>query len=163
MSKEISQYNNWETQSNLKLEHDPRISALDPMRDEEEEEEDDYPKFANWWCATRYVLTMFPCRTHVYACSACSHYFSEAAAEFMGVMVLIIFGNGAICQVVLSGNTSVTTLPHGVRSPTSELSQLLNDYPLSRTGFLSVSVGLAVRQSVYGFALVSLVLTSTRR
>lgn len=36
------------------------------------------------------------------------------AAEFVGVMILIIFGNGAICQVVLSQDPNVTSFPHGV-------------------------------------------------
>jgi aquaglyceroporin related protein len=38
----------------------------------------------------------------------------EYAAEFLGVMILIIFGNGVNCQVVLSTNTSVTSSPKGV-------------------------------------------------
>ncbi len=35
-------------------------------------------------------------------------------AEFFGVMILIIFGNGVDCQVVLSGNTGVSSSPKGV-------------------------------------------------
>ncbi|KAG5337030.1 hypothetical protein C0989_011118 [Termitomyces sp. Mn162] len=34
-------------------------------------------------------------------------------AEFAGVMVLIIFGNGVNCQVVLSSNSSVAASPKG--------------------------------------------------
>ncbi|KAF8221181.1 aquaporin [Tricholoma matsutake] len=37
----------------------------------------------------------------------------EAAAEFTGVMILTIFGNGAVCQTVLSSNPAVTPTPKG--------------------------------------------------
>jgi len=38
----------------------------------------------------------------------------EAAAEFTGVALIIIFGNGADCQVILSMNNGVTASPRGV-------------------------------------------------
>ena len=41
-------------------------------------------------------------------------YLREPAAEFLGVMILIIFGNGVDCQVVLSANTTVASSPKGV-------------------------------------------------
>ncbi|KAG8759970.1 hypothetical protein FRC12_009643 [Ceratobasidium sp. 428] len=37
----------------------------------------------------------------------------EPAAEFLGTMILIIFGTGVDCQVVLSGNTAVASSPKG--------------------------------------------------
>ncbi|KAG6860167.1 hypothetical protein C0995_014839 [Termitomyces sp. Mi166 len=37
----------------------------------------------------------------------------EPFAEFAGVMILIIFGNGVDCQVVLSGNSGVAASPKG--------------------------------------------------
>ncbi|KAG6848276.1 hypothetical protein H0H93_001619, partial [Arthromyces matolae] len=37
----------------------------------------------------------------------------EPAAEFLGVMILIIFGNGVDCQVVLSSNAAVASSPKG--------------------------------------------------
>lgn len=37
----------------------------------------------------------------------------EPAAEFFGVMILIIFGTGVDCQVVLSANTGVASSPKG--------------------------------------------------
>ncbi|KAI0087004.1 aquaporin-like protein [Irpex rosettiformis] len=41
-------------------------------------------------------------------------YIREPAAEFLGVMILIIFGNGVDCQVVLSGaSTAVSSSPKG--------------------------------------------------
>lgn len=40
----------------------------------------------------------------------------EAAAEFLGVMILILFGNGVDCQVVLSGNPGVASSSKGVCS-----------------------------------------------
>ena len=43
-----------------------------------------------------------------------SEYIKEPAAEFFGVMILIIFGNGVDCQTVLSKNTAVASAPLGV-------------------------------------------------
>ncbi|TFK52238.1 major intrinsic protein superfamily membrane channel protein [Heliocybe sulcata] len=40
-------------------------------------------------------------------------YIREPAAEFLGTMILIIFGAGVDCQVVLSGNTAVASSPKG--------------------------------------------------
>ncbi|KAM5541375.1 hypothetical protein V8D89_004929, partial [Ganoderma adspersum] len=40
-------------------------------------------------------------------------YVREPAAEFLGVMILVIFGNGAACQTTLSSNTSVASAPAG--------------------------------------------------
>ncbi|KAI9429541.1 aquaporin [Lactarius psammicola] len=37
----------------------------------------------------------------------------EPAAEMLGTMVLMMFGNGAICQVVLGGSTKVVSAPKG--------------------------------------------------
>lgn len=39
----------------------------------------------------------------------------EPAAEFTGVMLLVIFGTGVDCQVVLSSSTAVAPSPKGVR------------------------------------------------
>ena len=38
----------------------------------------------------------------------------EPAAEFFGVMILIIFGTGVDCQVVLSSNPGVASSQRGV-------------------------------------------------
>jgi len=48
----------------------------------------------NWWWPYRQIIR-------------------EAAAEFLGVMILIILGNGVVCQVVLSGNIDVASSPKG--------------------------------------------------
>ncbi|KAF9557543.1 putative aquaporin 4 [Agrocybe pediades] len=40
-------------------------------------------------------------------------YIREPFAEFLGVMVLIMFGNGVDCQVVLGGNTAVSAAERG--------------------------------------------------
>ncbi|CCO27222.1 putative membrane protein YFL054C OS=Saccharomyces cerevisiae (strain ATCC 204508 / S288c) GN=YFL054C PE=1 SV=1 [Rhizoctonia solani AG-1 IB] len=48
----------------------------------------------------------------------------EPAAEFLGTMVLIIFGTGVNCQVTLSGSTAVSPSPQG--------------------GYLSISFGWAI-------------------
>lgn len=39
----------------------------------------------------------------------CREIIREPAAEFLGTFVLMIFGCGVNCQVVLSGNSAVTT------------------------------------------------------
>lgn len=44
-----------------------------------------------------------------------SEYIREPAAEFTGVMLLIIFGTGVDCQIVLSTNPGVSGSPKGVR------------------------------------------------
>jgi aquaglyceroporin related protein, other eukaryote len=41
-------------------------------------------------------------------------YIREPAAEFLGTMIMIIFGNGVDCQVVLSSKTAVVSSPKGV-------------------------------------------------
>ncbi|KIJ47799.1 hypothetical protein M422DRAFT_45555 [Sphaerobolus stellatus SS14] len=41
------------------------------------------------------------------------HPIREAAAEFIGTMILVIFGNGVNCQVVLSRNPGVASFPQG--------------------------------------------------
>ena len=38
----------------------------------------------------------------------------EYAAEFFGVMILVIFGCGVNCQAVLSSNTNASASPKGV-------------------------------------------------
>ncbi|KAI6114371.1 major intrinsic protein superfamily membrane channel protein [Pisolithus sp. B1] len=40
-------------------------------------------------------------------------YIRESAAEFLGTMILIIFGCGGNCQAVLSSNTAVSATPKG--------------------------------------------------
>ncbi|KAF8879089.1 aquaporin-like protein [Gymnopilus junonius] len=53
-----------------------------------------------------------------------SEYFREPFAEFLGVMTLIIFGNGVDCQVVLGGNPKVN--------------------PSEKGSYLSINIGWAV-------------------
>lgn len=43
-------------------------------------------------------------------------YLREPAAEFLGTMILIIFGTGVDCQVVLSSNPGVASSQKGVSS-----------------------------------------------
>lgn len=38
----------------------------------------------------------------------------EPAAEFLGTMILVIFGCGGNCQAVLSSSTAVASSPKGV-------------------------------------------------
>lgn len=51
-------------------------------------------EYPNWWSKYRLIIR-------------------EAAAEFMGVAIMIIFGNGVDCQAVLSMNTGVASFPRG--------------------------------------------------
>ncbi|OSD07493.1 aquaporin [Trametes coccinea BRFM310] len=53
-----------------------------------------YTKYPNRWSKYREILR-------------------EPAAEFFGVMILIIFGAGVDCQVILSRNTKVAAVPFG--------------------------------------------------
>ncbi|KAI6042724.1 putative aquaporin 4 [Pisolithus marmoratus] len=45
--------------------------------------------------------------------SSIREYIREPAAEFFGTMILVIFGCGGNCQVVLSSNTAVSASPKG--------------------------------------------------
>jgi len=49
-------------------------------------------------------------------------------AEFLGVVILIIFGNGVDCQVVLSANQGVAPSPKGV-SLMQPLASAIRDVP----------------------------------
>jgi len=53
-----------------------------------------YTSFPNAWSRVRYQ-------------------FREAFAEFFGTMILVLFGNGVLCQVVLSSNSNVASTPKG--------------------------------------------------
>ena len=59
-----------------------------------------------------------PCLLCTHQCSILTtrEYVREPAAEFLGVMILVIFGNGAACQTTLSSNTRVSSSPAGVSS-----------------------------------------------
>jgi aquaglyceroporin related protein len=67
--------------------------------------EDDRPLYPNKWARYR-------------------EYIREPFAEFLGVMILVIFGTGVDCQVVLGGNTKVN--------------------PSEKGSYLSINVGWAV-------------------
>lgn len=54
-----------------------------------------------------------------------SEYIAEPAAEFTGVMLIVIFGNGGGCQATLSTNAGVSNVPKGVRCSTSIFSSSL--------------------------------------
>lgn len=63
-------------------------------------------------------------------------------AEFLGVAILIIFGAGVDCQVVLSGNSKVAPSPKGVSKHLHLLGTSLN-YFFSKD-YLSLNFGWAV-------------------
>lgn len=61
-------------------------------------------------------MVLFPCLYH-HLTSLNHHnseYLREPFAEFLGVAILILFGDGVVCQVVLSANTGVAPTPKGV-------------------------------------------------
>lgn len=74
-------------------------------------------KFPNKWARVRLILSfriivnLSLIWRHIFR-----HYLREPAAEFLGVMILIIFGNGVDCQVVLSSVTAVAPSQKGVCS-----------------------------------------------
>lgn len=71
----------------------------------------------------------------------------EAAAEFIAVAIMIIFGNGVDCQAVLSMNTGVAPFPRGVRSSTASVGR--GDSPrMIRTGYHSPLAGLLASPSL---------------
>lgn len=75
----------------------------------------------SWWkyrCASYSVVSCLTLLITQFS----SQMLREAAAEFTGVMILTIFGNGAVCQTVLSSNPAVTPTPKGVRPLTGDAS-----------------------------------------
>jgi aquaglyceroporin related protein len=69
----------------------------------------------------------------------------EAAAEFLGTAVLIIFGTGVDCQAVLSMKTGVASFPRGVSVAIKENYDYLCALGQS---WLSLSFGWAVGVAV---------------
>jgi len=68
----------------------------------------------------------------------------EPLAEFLGTMILIIFGCGGNCQVVLSSNTAVASSPKGV-SMQSGLKSTVQLNAMIRTSSPLTLAGLSVR------------------
>ncbi|KZT36216.1 aquaporin [Sistotremastrum suecicum HHB10207 ss-3] len=73
----------------------------------QEVEEEDLPHHLYVYEEPNHV-TSFPNRW-----SRIRYWLREPAAEFLGTMILIIFGNGVDCQVVLSGSMNVSPAPKG--------------------------------------------------
>lgn len=55
-------------------------------------------------------------------------YVREPFAEFLGVCILIIFGTGVDCQVVLSGDTKVISSPRGVCITPTTIQHITNHF-----------------------------------
>ncbi|KEP49030.1 major intrinsic protein (MIP) family transporter [Rhizoctonia solani 123E] len=51
--------------------------------------------------------------------SQTKHFIREPAAEFLGTMILVIFGTGVNCQVALSSNPAISASPRGLLGVTS--------------------------------------------
>lgn len=76
----------------------------------------------------------------------------EPVAEFFGTMVLVIFGNGAACQVTLSSDPAVASSPKGVSTLfTFGLALRLTN---SIQDFLSSSLGWATGECGFPPAVV---------
>nr|VWP00084.1 Uncharacterized protein [Ganoderma boninense] len=69
------------------------------------------------------------------------NYIREPAAEFLGVMILVMFGNGAACQAQLSGNKNVASTAYGLKTRTTDRSQ----------DALSINFGFAVGLGLGGW------------
>ncbi|KZV70263.1 aquaporin [Peniophora sp. CONT] len=86
------------TSSNGKTGHDHELSHVENTLHESPENwnklHEYYTQYPNAWARFRGFIR-------------------EPAAEALGCMILIIFGNGVDCQVVLSGNTGVASSPKG--------------------------------------------------
>ena len=79
----------------------------------------------NRWARFRYVFGTDYLVCSSYSLFVLRNIIREPAAEFLGTMVLIMFGTAVDCQVVLSSNTSIASSPKGVRTPFCELCDLL--------------------------------------
>lgn len=79
----------------------------------------------------------------------------EVMAEFVGVALLVVFGAGAACQVVLSTNTGVSPSERGVSTPTPLV--MPRDSQRFRSRFFrSTSDGQSVSLWVPGLAVAYL-------
>ncbi|GJJ08906.1 hypothetical protein Clacol_003126 [Clathrus columnatus] len=100
-----------------------------------EEMTEHYTKFPNAWSHVRYR-------------------FREFFAEFFGTMFVILFGDGVVCQVVLSGSTKVAPAPKG-------------EYiSISFAWGIGVAIGVWISGGISGGHLnpaVTLALATTRR
>lgn len=94
-----------------------QISATQSDAHDDDDFNDYYTKYPNRWSRIRYTLSSTT-PDHCSSCSApfflLSEWIREPAAEFFGVMILIIFGNGVDCQTVLGANPNVSAGPKGV-------------------------------------------------
>ena len=79
----------------------------------------------------------------------------KVMAEFVGVALLVIFGAGAACQVVLSTNPGVAPSERGVSTPIPLVMPRDSQRFRSRS-FRSISDGRSVSLRVPGSALVCL-------
>ena len=86
----------------------------------------------------------------------------EAAAEFTGVALIIIFGNGVDCQAILSMNDGVAAFPRGVSEVIKFVSASLK-CSMNRIGCPSLSAGGLGLQWESGWQVEFLALTSILR
>ncbi|KAG9127754.1 hypothetical protein FRC07_010042 [Ceratobasidium sp. 392] len=74
---------------------------------------DHVTEFPNKWARIRLVAAEYFCLVHDVLTPRQRAKLREPAAEFLGTMILIVFGTGVDCQVVLSGNPAVASSPKG--------------------------------------------------
>ncbi|KAI0081664.1 aquaporin [Panus rudis PR-1116 ss-1] len=92
----VSPHSSIHSRKAVPKDHDGSVEHIDNTDANHSYEEivEHYTKYPNRWSRIR-------------------EWIKEPAAEFFGVMILIIFGNGVDCQVVLSQNTGVASSPKG--------------------------------------------------
>ncbi|KAG5653111.1 hypothetical protein H0H81_002258 [Sphagnurus paluster] len=94
MSTTDTSSNQWESESSKKEVAHQEVAHSQQAGNVQREPDDHITEFPNTWSKYRAVIR-------------------EPVAEFLGVCILIIFGTGVDCQVVLSSNTGVAPGPKG--------------------------------------------------
>ncbi len=95
------------SRKNNSLERDTRSYIDSVGTTKYESTQEYYARFPNRWARIRCdAVTHY---VHYYT----RDYIREPAAEMLGTMILILFGNGVDCQVVLGGSTKVVSAPKG--------------------------------------------------
>ena len=105
------------------------------------------PQHPNRWAEIRFVWC------HLFASDVPDGFVRRACirepfAEFLGTMILIIFGCGGNCQAVLSTNTAVAPSPRGV-SIQSRLKSMVQLNAMIRASSPLTLAGLSVRRKLH--------------
>ena len=112
------------------------------------------PQHPNRWAEIRFVWCHHLFASGVPDCVVRRASIREPLAEFLGTMILIIFGCGGNCQIVLSSNTAVASSPKGV-SVQSGLKSTVQSKAMIRTSSPLTLAGLSVRGKMLPYFNVS--------